>query len=98
MKWSSGFVYIASKSVLMTHMVDFGYFKDETIQSTLAGYVECWGDDHFVGKETMTIEVCSGRITRTDIKVVCLRCVCCKGRPSFSILQAIFGSSTYQAQ
>jgi len=62
-----------------TQVFNFGYFKGEPIQATMEGSVECWGEDHFAGRGTMTIEVGSGRMRRIDIKVVVLGYVICTG-------------------
>ena len=62
-----------------TQVYDFGYFKGEPIQGTMEGSVECWGEDHFSGRGTMTIAVGSGRLRRTDIKVVVLGYIICTG-------------------
>jgi len=62
-----------------TQVFDFGYFKGEQIQGTMEGSVECWGEDHFSGRGTMTIAVGSGRLRRIDIKVVVLGYIICTG-------------------
>jgi hypothetical protein len=59
------------------YFVDFGTFNDETIQASLVGFVECWGegDANFKGKGRMESDF--GLKVKQIVKVAVLGGVAC---------------------